>query len=288
VAELQIPPSINDSRSQALMGLVARLGAIDLTPLLVYRVDSVPAGALPFLAWQFDILSPLWQSVAPIIESVDTVTDVDALIDIDTLTEGTPVTGVQQSEVIGAERNLIKMAVQLHRFRGTPRSVKSALAILGWDGVFILEGQNSWGGSQYQASEGWAVFRVMIQLQPGDTLEPSAPGTVTATINFFKPARSVLDALFFVLPPVLDAAPVPVDRLTLGGIAQFQLDAGPLPSDGAFSLIGVLPPTRDSYGPTAPLYSAHYLHSGITYGVSEPAVADSALNLNGKAVLHGG
>src|SRR2546421_866000 len=100
MAELQIPPSINDSRSQALMDLVKRLGEIDLAPLLVYRIDSVPASALPFLAWQFDILSPLWQSVAPMIRSVDAITDVDALIDIDTLTEGPSVAAVQQSEVI--------------------------------------------------------------------------------------------------------------------------------------------------------------------------------------------
>ena len=91
MAELQIPPSINDTRSQALMDLVERLGEIDLTPLLVYRIDSVPAAALPFLAWQFDILSPLWQTVAPVITSVDAITNVDLLIDIDTLTEASSV-----------------------------------------------------------------------------------------------------------------------------------------------------------------------------------------------------
>src|ERR1700686_3604361 len=113
MAELQLPPSINDSRSSALMDLVARLAAIDLTPLLVYRIDSVPASALPFLAWQFDILSPLWQSIAPVILSVDTITDIDALIDIDTLTEGPSVAGIQQSAVIAAERELIKAAIQM-------------------------------------------------------------------------------------------------------------------------------------------------------------------------------
>src|SRR5579864_1955587 len=124
MAELQIPPSINDSRSQALMDLVARLGQIDLTPMLVYRIDSVPASALPFLAWQFDILSPLWQTVAPVIRSVDTITNVDALIDIDTLTEAPSVAGIQQNVAIAAERALIKQAIQLHRFRGTPWSIK--------------------------------------------------------------------------------------------------------------------------------------------------------------------
>ena len=222
MAELQIPPSINDSRSRALMELVKRLGEIDLTPLLVYRIDSVAAGALPFLAWQFDILSPLWQSIAPVIRSVDTITNVDALIDIDTLTEAPSVVGMQQDVAIAAERALIKMAVQLHRFRGTPWSIKSALATLGWASVSILEGQSRWGGTQYPANEGWAVFRVMIQLQPGQTIDPSAPDIATATITFFKPARSLLDSLVFVLPPTVDAAPRPIRPSDAGRNCQLS------------------------------------------------------------------
>jgi len=286
--ELQIPPSINDSRSQALMSLVKRLGAIDLTPLLVYRIDSVPAGALPFLAWQFDILSPLWQTVAPVITSVDAITNVDLLIDIDTLTESPSVEAAQQSVTIAAQRALIKMAIQLHRFRGTPWSIKSALATLGWASVSILEGQTSWGSTQYPANEGWAVFRVMIQLQPGQSFDPSAPEIATAAIMFFKPARSLLDSLVFVLPPIFDLVPTPTDSLTLEGIVNYQLDVPSRPSDTSLFIAVTLPPVHDSYGPAAPLYSARYRHSGITYGANEPTVADSALVLNGTPVLHGG
>jgi P2-related tail formation protein len=288
MADLQIPPSINDSRSQALMDLVGRLGEIDLTPLLVYRIDSVPAGALPFLAWQFDILSPLWQSVAPVVMSVDAITNVDLLIDIDTLTEAASVEAIEAGVAIAAQRALIKMAIQLHRYRGTPWSVKSALATLGWGNAVILEGQSSWGSAQYSTSEGWAVFRVMIQLQPGQSIDPSAPDIANATINFFKPARSLLDSLFFVLPPAEDIAPTPVDSLTLGGIATYELDPAPAPSDAALSIAIVLPPAHDLYGPAVPLYSGHYHHSGITYGTNEPTVVDSALIVNGDMVLQGG
>ena len=288
MAEPQIPPSINDSRSQALMDLVNRLGDLDLTPLLVYRIDSVPADALPFLAWQFDILSPLWQTIAPVIMSVDSITDVDALIDIDTLTEAASVEGMQQSEAIAAQRALIKMAIQLHRFRGTPWSIKSSLAMLGWLAVSIAEGQSSWNGSQYPANEGWAVFRVTIQLQSGQTIDSSDPEIAIATINFFKPARSLLDALIFMLPPAIDLAPSPADYLALGGIVSYQLDGAPSPSDEAMSLTVVLPPMQDFYGPAVPLYSGHYRHSGITYGFNQPAIADSALVMNGIALLQGG
>jgi hypothetical protein len=46
--ELSAAPSINDSRKKALLELIARLADLDLAPLLIYRIDSVPAGALPF------------------------------------------------------------------------------------------------------------------------------------------------------------------------------------------------------------------------------------------------
>ena len=87
------------------------------------------------------------------------------------------------------------MAIQLHRFRGTPWSIKNALATLGWANVSLLEGQASWGGSQYPANEGWAVFRVVIQLGSDQNIEPNAPDIAVAAINFFKPSRSLLDAL---------------------------------------------------------------------------------------------
>lgn len=270
------------------MDLVERLGEIDLTPLLVYRIDSVPAAALPFLAWQFDILSPLWQTVAPIITSVDAITNVDLLIDIDTLTEASPVEAAEQRVAIAAQRSLIKMAVQLHRFRGTPWSIKNALATLGWANVSLLEGQASWGGGQYPANEGWAVFRVVIQLGSDQNIEPNAPDIAVAAINFFKPSRSLLDALVFSLPPVFDAPPTPSVALTLGGIVSYQLDVSPGPSDAALSVAISFFPSPDLYGPAAPLYSGHYRHSGITYGVNQPAVADSALVVYGNAVLQGG
>ncbi len=288
MAELQIPSSIDDSRSQALMGLIERLGEIDLTPLLVYRIDSVPSAALPFLAWQFDILSPLWQTVAPVITSVDAITNVDLLIDIDTLTEASSVGAAQQRVTIAAQRSLVKMAVQLHRFRGTPWSIKNALATLGWVNVSLLEGQASWGGIQYPSDEGWAVFRAVIQLGPDQTIEPSAPDLAVSAISFFKPSRSLLDALVFALSPIFDVAPTPSDALTLGGIASYQLNVSPGPSDAVLSIAISLLPLPDSYGPAAPLYSGHYRHSGITYGVNQPSVADSALVVDGNAVLQGG
>jgi hypothetical protein len=50
----------------------------------------------------------------------------------------------------------------------------------------------------------------------------------------------------------------------------------------------VLPQMQDFYGPAVPLYSGHYRHSGITYGLNQPAIADSAIVVNGIALLQGG
>jgi P2-related tail formation protein len=289
MAELQLPPSINDSRSQALARLAARLSQIDLVPLLVYRIDSVPPDALPLLAWQFDILSPLWQAVAPAVTSVDALTNIDELTDVDTLTEGTPGSmSAQKQAVVAAERALIKAAIQLHRYRGTPWVIKRALATLGWTRVSIVEGQSRWGGTQYPASQGWALFRVLVQLEEDSQLNADAVATATAAINFFKPARSWLDSLWFVEPVVVENIAIPIERLTLSGIVEYGLDVAPPPSEGAFSIWAVVGMPTDEMPQALPMHDGHYRYSGITYGANEPQVADPALILNGSPILHGG
>jgi P2-related tail formation protein len=285
--ELSAAPSINDTRTQALLVLIARLGELDLAPLLVYRIESVAESALPFLAWQFDVLSPLWQLIAPVSFGVDALTDIDLLIDVDDLIEaGGLIPG--DNPTVAAERLLLLSAIPLHRFLGTPWAIKQALASLGWTQVTLLEGQLKWGGDAYPADQGWAVFRVMIDLVNGQSVPVGAAITAAAAINFYKPERAWMDSIWFVEPAITDAGPVPSDRLTLGGIVKYQLDAAPAPNDSALSFAIATRATTDTYGPIAPIYDAHYLHSGITYGANEPAVADSALILNGAAVLHGG
>jgi P2-related tail formation protein len=285
--ELSAAPSINDTRTQALLELIERIAAIDLTTLLVYRIDSVVADALPFLAWQFDILSPLWQLIAPVSLGVDALTNIDLLIDVDNLIE---TGGLASAQMLteAAQRELVENAIPLHRFRGTPWAIKQALASLGWRQVTLLEGQTSWGSDAYPSNQGWALFRVMIDLENGQDVGAGAASTALAAVNFFKPARAWLDSIWFVPPAISDVGPVPSDRLTLGGIVKYQLDAAPAPNDNALGFAIDAAPMTDAYGPIAPAYNAHYRHSGATYGVNEPVVADSALVLNGATVLHGG
>jgi P2-related tail formation protein len=283
--ELTPAPSINDTRTRALMVLIGRLAAVDLTPLLIYRIESMPDGALPFLAWQFDVLSPLWQLVAPSAVSIDALTGIDSLTDIDTLAGPDSSDPASDTE---AQRALLELAIPLHRVRGTPGAIKRALKALGWASVTIAEGQDAWGGTAYPISEGWAVFRVMVNLAAGTTVQAGAADTIVAAVNFFKPARAWLDSVWFVAPPMADDAPAPMDRFTLAGIAEYQIDSAPSPSDATLTIAIDPAPVADIYGPIAPLYNAHYRHSGITYGPNEPVVSDPALILNGVSVLYGG
>jgi hypothetical protein len=112
--------------------------------------------------------------------------------------------------------------------------------------------------------------------------------TIVAAVEFFKPVRAWLDSVWFVLPAIGEAAPVPDDALVVDGIAQAGSDVAPKPSDGTLMIAIAMVGLVDAYGPAAPLYDAHYQHSGITHGEDEPNVADAALVVDGVAVLRGG
>jgi P2-related tail formation protein len=126
---LRPPSSISDLRTAAHMVLSARLESLDLTPLLIYTLGTnIPTSILPYLIWQYDMMIP---GVAMVGLGV------------------TPLAVVQN-------------ALPLHKIMGTPASIINALALCGYAGVTLSEGQASWGGSSYPASQGWAVFRVNI------------------------------------------------------------------------------------------------------------------------------
>jgi P2-related tail formation protein len=275
MAQLQIPPSIKDLRSQSLLALIERLGAIDLTPLLLYRLESAPDSALIFLAWQFDMLDPQWQLAASTSgESVDALRDIDTLIDIDTLLSPSSSAGPTDFDTW---RTLLKSAIPLHRVHGTPYSIRQALAAMGWEDVSFMEGQAAWGGSAWPSSEAWAVFRVIVNLQPAQLVSDADPARIIAAVNFFKPARSWLDALFFQASPLSDPAPAPGDFTG-------EVDSAPAPIDSVSAPIAPLAEQRI----ISPFYDRRYYHIGITYGVGEPVVADSGVVVNGVPISANG
>jgi len=274
MANLTIQPSINDVRSQSLLDLIERMDAIDLTSLLVYRLDSVPDSALLFLAWQFDLAAPQWQLGAQVTESIDTLLDVDTITDIDTLSSTGSVVGPSDFDSL---RSLLKIAIPLHRTRGTPYAIKAALKPLGWSSVTLLEGQANWGGTSYPESEGWAVFQTRLNLESGQSVATVDTARAVAAINFFKPVRAWLDSLWFVAAPIIDVLSAPQDKV----VSIFsRSDEAPMPID----LIGAPAWQVADTKTITPLYNGHFLHTGVTYGANEPAIADSGVMVNGIAV----
>lgn len=274
MAELNIQPSINDTRSGALLVLLERLGNLDLVPILVYRLDSVPDSALTLLAWQFDMLDPEWQLAVQGGESFDAIKTIDGLTNIDTLSSLGSLAGQSDFDSL---RALLKLAIPLHRTRGTPYAIRTALQSLGWSNATFQEGQVTWGGTEWPTHQGWAVFRAYIELVPGQIVANAAVSRAIAAINFFKPVRSWLDSLWFSASALIDYVQRPVDAL----VSIFsQIDAAPVPGDG---LRGAAWPVAD-VKVIAPLYDGHYHHTGITYGANEPAVADTGVTINGLPI----
>lgn len=97
MSDLLVPPLALDDRSRAIDALAARMTGLDLTPILVYLIDLVPADALPILAEQFNVVGPLWAYLPD----------------------------------EAAKRRAIKESVTWHRAKGTPWSVETALSWAG-------------------------------------------------------------------------------------------------------------------------------------------------------------
>lgn len=92
---------LNDISSKAFDELFSRFNSLDTNKLLVYLVDTVDASALPHLAEQFHILGNEGWLFA-------------------------------QTEL--EKRNLIKNAIELHRYKGTKYALRKVLEILNLNG----------------------------------------------------------------------------------------------------------------------------------------------------------
>nr|BDD43905.1 hypothetical protein 3 [bacterium] len=92
---------INDISSKAFDDLCSRLNSLETDRLLVYLVDNVDASALPLLAEQFHILG----------------------------NEGWLYATTEQEK-----RDLIKNAIELHRYKGTKYALRKVLEILNLNG----------------------------------------------------------------------------------------------------------------------------------------------------------
>ena len=102
-----LPPSVNIDRRMVLLEqlFAERLTGLDLSVLLVNLVDKVEASALAWLGKQFSLFGDGWE--------------------------------LAKDET--AHRELIKTAIEIHRYKGTPWAIRQALAVLGFSDAVLIE-----------------------------------------------------------------------------------------------------------------------------------------------------
>jgi len=151
-----IPASINDASGQAYNEMAERLGSLDVTVLMVYIIDYVPASVLPHLAEQFHVAG----------------------------NEGWLLCNSDDDR-----RALIKSAIELHRYKGTPYAIERVLDVLGLSGE--LQEWFQYGGQPYH-------FRVAVDI--GDKgMDEAFINRIEGLINEWKNTRSHLEKLSLML-----------------------------------------------------------------------------------------
>lgn len=118
-----LPPSIQDERFKAYLENIERLATLPLESLLIYAIDTVDSSALIHLADQFNVLG----------------------------NRGWNLCDNEQQQ-----RDLIKAAIELHRYAGTPYSIQRALSVVGFgdstideNPPFYYDGGVIYGGGGY-------------------------------------------------------------------------------------------------------------------------------------------
>lgn len=165
------PPLQGDERMAALARLIARLTALPADAPLVNLFDLVDASALASLGEQFHVMG---------------------------------VEGWNLAATEAARRSLLKKAIELHRYKGTPWAVEEALRATGYAGAEVREGGGLCahdgeishnGAGTYASGNRWAVFDVEVVLGESAGIDAAGRARIRETVNAWKNARSHLRAL---------------------------------------------------------------------------------------------
>ena len=164
---LQLPPPLEGDISLRTLGrLAGRLDNIDLSVLMVFLVDIVDSSALPWLGEQFSLSGDGWE--------------------------------LAQSDDV--RRMLIKAAIELHRYKGTPWSIREVIRRFGFGEVDLIEGTGrlSYDGNRsynglfvHGDAAAWAVYRVILK-QP---ITNDQAAMLRQTLAAFAPACCHLASL---------------------------------------------------------------------------------------------
>lgn len=168
MARLHYPQIIEtDKKYTALADLGLRVGQIDLSLMMTNFIDLVPNEFLQLLAEKWSVTS---------------------------------YDGWLLAESDSAKRKLIKRAVELHRYKGTPWAIREIIRQLGFGEVEIIErlsGQKRDGSIRRNAvyfhgqKSKWAHYRIVFKRPL--TLDQGK--LIQSTLRHFSPARCVLESL---------------------------------------------------------------------------------------------
>lgn len=148
-----------------------RYDNLDLSSLIPYLIDTAPVAALPFIAQAFDILG----------------------------FKGWVFADTEQKQ-----RDLLKIALQLNKYAGTPQSIIDALNSIGITGVEIEEGLSvkydgefAYDGTITYGSGSWADFAVVINASNFTSIDTTVIANMTGIVLAWKNARSTLVGVWF-------------------------------------------------------------------------------------------
>lgn len=144
----------------------ARFLALEIEKVLIYIIDTVDADALLPLAEQFDLMG---------------------------------YRGWKLAKTEQEKRDLIKRAIELHRYKGTPYGIKEALRSIGFNNTVIQErigslynGVLTHNGSVNYGGGNWATFRVIFDLGNNNGISSVQTADLLGLIEEYKNVRSHL------------------------------------------------------------------------------------------------
>ncbi|WP_457679443.1 phage tail protein I [Thermovibrio sp.] len=148
------PPNLREDKNvqafaEILDKVFGELTEEDLHKLFVYAVDSQPEEVLDWLAWQFHV------------------------------------EGYDLAKTVEEKRNLVKNAIELHRYKGTKYAVQKALEAVGVSGE--IKEWFEYGGEPY-------TFKIDLGIQNRE-ITPELHGKLVELINEYKNERSWLDEI---------------------------------------------------------------------------------------------
>ena len=152
----------DNALAKAFSELVAeRWDNFDITPFMVYLVDTCEASVLFYLADQFDVAG---------------------------------LQGFEIAENEEQQRELIKRSIALHKFIGTPWAIREACRTIGFPVVIIEEGISS---PVPNPKIDWAQFRVLVEPDITRGVSKDDYRKLRLFIEFYKNERSHLIELGF-------------------------------------------------------------------------------------------